>query len=69
MVAHAVELLTAGSTEAEILLHEEHYNLGGISMEELHRLVFAQVLSSHALTWQVSEVLLKDALLFQEKEC
>ncbi|GFS44894.1 hypothetical protein Acr_00g0092700 [Actinidia rufa] len=52
IVAHAVELLTAGSTQADILLHEERYNLGGISMEELHRLVYAQVLSSHALTWQ-----------------
>ncbi|XP_052211367.1 nuclear pore complex protein NUP85 [Diospyros lotus] len=58
MVAHAVELLTAGSTEAEILLHEERYNLGGISMEELHRLVFAQVLSSHALTWQIAPIYL-----------
>ncbi|KAL6980098.1 Nucleoporin nup85 [Sarracenia purpurea var. burkii] len=52
MVTHAVELLTAGSTQAEILLLEERYNLGGISMEELHRLVYAQVLSSHVLTWQ-----------------
>lgn len=56
MVAHAIELLTAGSDEAEALLHEERYSLGGISMEELHRLVYAQVLSSHALTWQVSAV-------------
>lgn len=62
MVAHAVELLTAGSNEAEIVLHEEHYNLGGISMEELHRLVYAQVLSSHPLTWQVS-------IYFLEGEC
>lgn len=54
MVTHAMELLTAGSNQADILLHEEHYNLGGISMEELHRLVYAQVLSTHALTWQVS---------------
>jgi nuclear pore complex protein Nup85 len=53
MVAHAVELLTAGSEQAEILLHDERYNLGGISMVELHRLAYAQVLSSHALTWQV----------------
>lgn len=53
MVAHAIELLTAGSNEAESLLREEHYNLGEISMEALHRLVYAQVLSSHALTWQV----------------
>jgi nuclear pore complex protein Nup85 len=54
MVAHAIELLTAGSDQAETLLCEERHNLGGISIEELHRLVYAQVLSSHALTWQVS---------------
>lgn len=54
MVAHAIELLTAGSNQAEMLLHEERHNLGGISIEELHRLVYAQVLASHALTWQVS---------------
>lgn len=54
MIAHATELLTAGSVEAEILLKEERDNLGGISIEESHRLVYAQVLSSHALTWQVS---------------
>lgn len=53
MMAHAVELLTAGSTHADILLHEERSKLGGVSIEELHRLVYAQVLSSHALTWQV----------------
>lgn len=49
-----MELLTATDDQADILLHEERYNLGGISMEELHRLVYAQVLSSHPLTWQVS---------------
>lgn len=54
MVAHAIELLTAESDQAETLLCEEHDNLGGISIEELHRLVYAQVLSSHSLTWQVS---------------
>ncbi|KAF8407088.1 hypothetical protein HHK36_006213 [Tetracentron sinense] len=58
MVAHAIELLTAGSNQAEILLHEERYNLGGISIEELHRLVYAQVLSSHALTWQIAPIYL-----------
>ncbi|KAK9101082.1 hypothetical protein Scep_024512 [Stephania cephalantha] len=56
MVAHAIELLTIGSSGAETLLHEEQYNLGGISIEELYRLVYAQVLSSHALTWQASEI-------------
>lgn len=54
MVAHALELLTAGSDQAVTLLQEERYNLGGISIEELHRLVYAQVLSLDALTWQVS---------------
>lgn len=54
MVTHAIEVLTAGSHQADTLLHEERDNLGGISMEELHRLVYAQVLSSHPLTWQVS---------------
>ncbi|XAR49495.1 hypothetical protein NMG60_11032721 [Bertholletia excelsa] len=58
MVAHAIELLTAGSAEAHTLLHDEHYNLGGISIEELHRLVYAQVLSSHALTWQIAPIYL-----------
>uniref|UniRef100_A0A5B7BKJ9 Nuclear pore complex protein Nup85 n=1 Tax=Davidia involucrata TaxID=16924 RepID=A0A5B7BKJ9_DAVIN len=62
MVAHAVELLTAGSTQAEILLHEERYNLGGISIEELHRLVYAQVLSSHPLTWQIAPIYLTSCM-------
>ncbi|CAM8967515.1 unnamed protein product [Rhodiola kirilowii] len=56
MVAHAIELLTAGSDEADFLLHEERSNLGGISIKELHRLIYAQVLSSHSLTWQVAGV-------------
>ncbi|PHT33515.1 hypothetical protein CQW23_25315 [Capsicum baccatum] len=56
MMAHTVELLTAGSTQADILLHEEYSNLGGVSIEELHRFVYAQVLSSHALTWQIAGV-------------
>ncbi|KAM7266390.1 hypothetical protein ACFE04_004287 [Oxalis oulophora] len=58
MVVHAIELLTASSDEAEDLLHEEHHNLGGINMEELHRLIYAQVLSSHALTWQIAPIYL-----------
>ncbi|KAM7260720.1 hypothetical protein ACFE04_011393 [Oxalis oulophora] len=53
MAVHAIELLTASSDEAENLLHDEHQNLGGIKLEELHRLIYAQVLSSHALTWQL----------------
>ncbi|XP_022729094.1 nuclear pore complex protein NUP85 [Durio zibethinus] len=58
MVAHALELLTTGSDLAEMLLHEEHQNLGGISIEELHRLVYAEVLSSHPLTWQIAPIYL-----------
>ncbi|CAK9184883.1 unnamed protein product [Ilex paraguariensis] len=62
MIAHAVELLTAGSTEAEILLHEERPNLGGISIEELHRLVYAQVLSSNVLMWQIAPIYLASCM-------
>ncbi|XP_073007970.1 nuclear pore complex protein NUP85 [Typha latifolia] len=54
MVAHAIELLAADSDYTDVLLHEELYNLGGVSIEELHRLVYAQVLSSHTLTWQIA---------------
>ncbi|KAK9983034.1 hypothetical protein SO802_032559 [Lithocarpus litseifolius] len=62
MVAHAIELLTAESDQAETLLREEHDNLGGISMEELHRLVYAQVLSSHSLTWQIAPIYLASCI-------
>ncbi|RVX17606.1 Nuclear pore complex protein NUP85 [Vitis vinifera] len=62
MVAHAIELLTAGSDQAEIILQEERDNLGGISIEELHRLVYAQVLSSHALTWQIAPIYLTSCM-------
>nr|XP_016507506.1 PREDICTED: nuclear pore complex protein NUP85-like [Nicotiana tabacum]XP_016507507.1 PREDICTED: nuclear pore complex protein NUP85-like [Nicotiana tabacum] len=62
MMAHAVELLTAGSTHAEILLHEEQSKLGGISIEELHKLVYAQVLSSHAFTWQIAPIYLTSCI-------
>lgn len=62
MMVHAVELLTAGSTHAEILLHEEHSKLGGVSIEELHRLVYAQVLSSHTLTWQIAPIYLTSCI-------
>ncbi|KAE8056612.1 hypothetical protein FH972_013367 [Carpinus fangiana] len=62
MVAHALELLTAGSDEAETLLQEERYNLGGISIEELHRLVYAQVLSLDALTWQLAPIYLTSCM-------
>ncbi|KAK7845028.1 nuclear pore complex protein nup85 [Quercus suber] len=62
MVAHAIELLTAESDQAETLLREEHDNLGGISIEELHRLVYAQVLSSHSLTWQIAPIYLASCI-------
>ncbi|XVF35435.1 hypothetical protein REPUB_Repub18cG0145600 [Reevesia pubescens] len=62
MVAHAIELLTAGSGHAEMLLHEERQNLGGISIEELHRLVYAEVLSSHPLTWQIAPIYLTSCM-------
>ncbi|KAJ7568427.1 hypothetical protein O6H91_01G032400 [Diphasiastrum complanatum] len=54
MMAHVVELLTAKSTHAQALLLEERSALGSISLEELHRVIYAQVLSSHHLTWQLS---------------
>lgn len=52
-MAHIMELLTAKSKHAQSLLREERDTLGGISMEELNRLIYAQVLASHPLTWQV----------------
>lgn len=58
MVVHAIEMLTAGSEQAEGLLYEERYNLGGISITELYRLIYAQVLSSHVLIWEVSSYFL-----------
>ncbi|KAF2572572.1 hypothetical protein F2Q70_00006341 [Brassica cretica] len=42
MVAHAMELWTAVSDEG-VLAHEEQKILGGINMEDLHRLDYAQV--------------------------
>ncbi|KAH0861132.1 hypothetical protein HID58_089393, partial [Brassica napus] len=42
MVAHAMELWTAVSDEGEVLAHEEQQILGGINMEDLHRLDYAQ---------------------------
>lgn len=66
MVTHAIELLTADNVQADFLLHEERYNLGGISIEELHRIVYAQVLSSHALTWPVSCKLLQYSSLIEK---
>ncbi|KAK6912748.1 Nucleoporin Nup85-like [Dillenia turbinata] len=62
MVCHAIELLSAGSNQAEVLLHEEPYNLGGISIEVLQRLAYAQVLSSHELTWQIAPIYLASCM-------
>ncbi|XP_057855463.2 nuclear pore complex protein NUP85 isoform X3 [Cryptomeria japonica] len=58
MLSHMIELLTAKSFQAELLLHDEKYSLGGISLQELHRLVYAQVLSSHSFTWQIAPIYL-----------
>uniref|UniRef100_A0A7N0T5D4 Nuclear pore complex protein Nup85 n=1 Tax=Kalanchoe fedtschenkoi TaxID=63787 RepID=A0A7N0T5D4_KALFE len=62
MVAHAIELLTAGSDEADFLLNEDRSNLGGISIKELYRLIYAQVLSSHPLTWQIAPIYLASCM-------
>lgn len=62
MMAHAAELLTAGNIQAEMLLQKEQFQLGGICIEELNRLVYAQVLSSHALTWQIAPVYLSSCM-------
>lgn len=56
MVTHCIELLTSGNDQSEIILNEEWDNLGGISIEELHRVVYAQILASHSLTWQVNSI-------------
>lgn len=65
LVTHGMELLTADNDYADTLLHEERPNLGGMSIEELHRLVYAQVLCSHSLTWQVSYVTLSSFLFIR----
>ncbi|GER32524.1 nuclear pore complex protein Nup85 [Striga asiatica] len=62
MITHAIELLAAGSTQAEALLHEERPKMGGICMEELHRLVYAQILSSHAFTWNIAPIYLTSCM-------
>ncbi|KAL7150779.1 hypothetical protein ABFS83_05G136200 [Erythranthe nasuta] len=62
MITHALELLTAGSAQAENLLHEEQSKLGGICIEELHRLTYAQILSSHALTWNIAPIYLTSCM-------
>ncbi|KAG8381852.1 hypothetical protein BUALT_Bualt05G0015800 [Buddleja alternifolia] len=62
MITHAIELLTAGSTQAEMLLHEQQSKIGGICIEELHRLTYAQILSSHALTWNIAPIYLTSCM-------
>ncbi|KAK9683763.1 hypothetical protein RND81_10G163100 [Saponaria officinalis] len=62
MVTHAMELLTAGNNQSEITLREVRHNLGDVSIEELHRLVYAQVLASHQLTWQIAPVYLSSCM-------
>lgn len=62
LVTHAMELLAADNDYVDIMLHEERPNLGGISIEELHRLVYAQVLCSHYLTWQIAPTYLSSCL-------
>nr|CAB3478272.1 unnamed protein product [Digitaria exilis] len=62
LVTHAMELLTADNDYADTMLHEERPNLGGISIDELHRLVYAQVLCSHSLTWQIAPTYLSSCL-------
>ncbi|CAO2197649.1 unnamed protein product [Urochloa humidicola] len=62
LVTHAMELLTTDNDYADAMLHEERPNLGSISIEELHRLVYAQVLCSHSLTWQIAPTYLSSCL-------
>ncbi|XP_073147323.1 nuclear pore complex protein NUP85-like [Henckelia pumila] len=62
MITHAIELLTAGSTQAEILMREQQPKFGGICMEELHRLTYSQILSSHALTWNIAPIYLTSCM-------
>ncbi|KAL0327537.1 UNVERIFIED_CONTAM: Nuclear pore complex protein [Sesamum angustifolium] len=62
MITHAIELMAAGSTQAETLLHEEQSKIGGICIEELHRLTYAQILSSHALTWNIAPIYLTSCM-------
>ena len=64
-----MELLSADNEYADIMLHEERPNFGGLSIEELHRLVYAQVLSSHSLTWQASFLKLNALLNNQTGSC
>ncbi|KAL3645918.1 Nucleoporin nup85 [Castilleja foliolosa] len=62
MITHAIELLTAGSVQAETLLHEQRSEIGGICMEELYRLIYAQILSTHAFTWNIAPIYLTSCM-------
>lgn len=57
MMAHMVELLTAKDSYVQNLLRKERDVQGGISLEELYRLSYAQSLASDPLTWQVRHCL------------
>ncbi|CAK7353188.1 unnamed protein product [Dovyalis caffra] len=45
MVAHAIELLAAGNDQADILLHEEHDNIGGslLEYEEVFGVIYLSI--------------------------
>lgn len=58
MLTHMVELLSAKNTHAQALLCDKMDTLGGVSLEELHRLVYAQLLSSHPCSWQLAPLYL-----------
>ncbi|MCO5555026.1 hypothetical protein L7F22_008565 [Adiantum nelumboides] len=54
MLTHITELLLAKNGQAQSFLTEEREVLDGMSLEEFHRLVYAQLLSSHPCTWQLA---------------
>ena len=58
MMTHIVELLSARNIEAQDFLLGEREELDGITLEEHHRLVYAQLLSSHPCTWQLAPLYL-----------
>ena len=58
MMTHVVELLSARNIQAQDFLLGEREELDGISLEEHHRLVYAQLLSSHPCTWQLAPLYL-----------
>ncbi|KAH7437778.1 hypothetical protein KP509_05G088400 [Ceratopteris richardii] len=54
MVTHMLELLSAKNGQAQSFLTEERDEFDGLSLEEFHRLVYAQILSSYPCTWQLT---------------